>query len=85
MGGGSAALGGTFLSALNNVALPAALRDIATLVTADRSATFARSELYQNTRRIGRANPQPTQQGRSLSSDDEIANAATTAISRVGI
>jgi hypothetical protein len=59
----------------------AALRDIAMLVIADRSATHAHSELYQNTRRIGRA----TQQGRILSLGDEIANAATTAISRVGI
>jgi hypothetical protein len=63
----------------------AALRDIAMLVIADRSATHAHSELYQNTRRIGRANPQPTQQGRILSLGDEIANAATTAISRAGI
>jgi hypothetical protein len=86
MGSGSAPLGGTFLSALNNEALPAALRDITTLVIADRSATRARSELYQNTRRI-RADESTANTTRLqfviVRQNHEIA--ATTAISLVGI
>jgi hypothetical protein len=86
MGSGSAALGGTFLSALNNEASPAALRDITTLVIADRSATRACSELYQNTRRI-RADESTANTTRLqfviVRQNHEIA--ATTAISLVGI
>src|SRR4029077_1401295 len=61
MGGGSAALGGTFLNARKDQApRPGQSRQTAmSAIMVRRPATRARSEPYRNTNRINGANPQP--------------------------